>query len=107
MISYLVHYIDTIRLAANSYLFRRSDEGLTLETSAFYPLRWLVYVFNPVVNTNVVDVAADVAGCLWPVSLFPFCKVSKYCWWFMLNDKNRYISDLKTFYGVPCISVGK
>ena len=30
-----------------------SDEGLTLETSAFYPLRWLIYVFNPVVNTKL------------------------------------------------------
>ena len=30
---------------------RRSDEGLTLETSAF--LRWLIYVFNPVVNTKL------------------------------------------------------
>ena len=28
---------------------RRSDEGL--ETSAF--LRWLIYVFNPVVNTKL------------------------------------------------------
>ena len=24
-----------------------------LETSAFYPLRWLIYVFNPVVNTKL------------------------------------------------------
>ena len=30
-----------------------SDEGLTLETSAFYPLWWLIYVFNPVVNTKL------------------------------------------------------
>ena len=29
----------------------RSDEGLTLETSAFSPLWWLIYVFNSVVNT--------------------------------------------------------
>ena len=31
----------------------RSDEGLTLETSAFYPLRWLIYVFNSVVITKL------------------------------------------------------
>ena len=30
-----------------------SNEGLTLETSAFYSLRWLIYVFNPVVNTKL------------------------------------------------------
>ena len=31
----------------------RSDEGLTLETSAFLPLRWLIYAFNSVVNTKL------------------------------------------------------
>ena len=30
----------------------RSNEGLTLETSAFLPLRWLIYIFNPVVNNK-------------------------------------------------------
>ena len=30
-----------------------SDEGLTLETSAFYPLRWLIYIFNSVLNTKL------------------------------------------------------
>ena len=34
-------------------LCNRSDEGLTLETSAFCPLRWLIYVFNSVVNTKL------------------------------------------------------
>ena len=29
------------------------EEGVTLETSAFYPLRWLIYVFNSVVNTKL------------------------------------------------------
>ena len=29
----------------------RSNKGLTLETSAF--LRWLIYIFNPVVNTKL------------------------------------------------------
>ena len=31
----------------------RSDEGLTLETSAFFPLRWPIYVLNSVVNTKL------------------------------------------------------
>ena len=29
------------------------DEGLTLENSAFYPLRWPIYVFNSVFNTKL------------------------------------------------------
>ena len=33
-------------------LYNRSDEGLTLETSGFF-LRWLIYVFNSVVNTKL------------------------------------------------------
>ena len=38
----------------------RSDEGLTLETSAtlFYPLRWSVYIFNSVVNTKLPDLCS-------------------------------------------------
>ena len=32
------------------------EEGLTLETSAFYPLRWLIYVFNSVVNSKLTAI---------------------------------------------------
>ena len=35
------------------WVFDRSDEGLTLETSAFFPLRWPIYVLNSVVNTKL------------------------------------------------------
>ena len=41
----------------------RSDEGLTLEHQLFYPLRWLIYVFNPVVNTKLpANVMLDVSN---------------------------------------------
>ena len=30
-----------------------SNEGLMLETAAFYPLRWLISIFNSVVNTKL------------------------------------------------------
>ena len=44
----------------------RSDEGLTLETSAFfYPLRWLIYVFNPVVNTKLPTFLSSGVICRW------------------------------------------
>ena len=34
-------------------LHQSGGEGLTLETSAFYSLQWLIYVFNSVVNTKL------------------------------------------------------
>ena len=37
-----------------------SIEGLTLETSAFFPLRWLIYVFNSVVNTKLLGIPNSV-----------------------------------------------
>ena len=33
--------------------FFRSDEGLTLETSALYSLRWPIYIFNLVDTTKL------------------------------------------------------
>ena len=42
------------RLGSTShYVHIRSDEGLTLETSALYSLRWPIYIFNLVDTTKL------------------------------------------------------
>ena len=50
----------------------RSDEGLTLETSAFYPLRWLIYVFNPVVNTKLPAILSHRRSTTVSLETYPF-----------------------------------
>ena len=51
----------------------RLDEGLTLETSAFfYPLRWLIYVFNPVVNTKLPAILSHRRSTIVSLETYPF-----------------------------------
>ena len=43
----------------------RSDEGLTLETSAFrIPVRWSIYIINSVDKTKFMFDRCVIAGCL-------------------------------------------
>ena len=37
----------------------RSDEGLMLKHQLFYPLWWLIYIFNSVVNTKLPAILSD------------------------------------------------
>ena len=44
---------ETTPLLKTNYTLIRSDEGLTLETSALYSLRWPIYIFNLVDTTKL------------------------------------------------------
>ena len=47
-------FVDGFFLLRNYHIvIVRSDEGLTLETSALYPLRWPIYIFNLVDITKL------------------------------------------------------
>ena len=56
---YFVEVLELYRQSDTSserYIVRAihcSDEGLTSKRQLFYPLRWLIYVFNPVVNAKL------------------------------------------------------
>ena len=52
------------------YDIHRSDEGLTLETSAF--LRWLIYIFNPVVNTKLPAILSHRRSTTVSLETYPF-----------------------------------
>ena len=48
-----------------------SDEGLTLETSAFYSLRWPIYVFNSVVITELHAILSHRRSITFSLKIFP------------------------------------
>ena len=48
-----------------------SDKGLTLETSAFYSLRWPIYVFNSVVNTKLPAILSHRRSITVSLKIFP------------------------------------
>ena len=55
----------------------RSDEGLTLETSAFFTLlRWLIYVFNSVVNTKLPAILSHRRSTTVSLETYPFIQAS-------------------------------
>ena len=58
--------------AAAIYYANRSDEGLTLETSAFLPFWWLIYVFNPVVNTKLPAILSHRRSTTVSLETYPF-----------------------------------
>ena len=55
-------------------LTNRSDEGLTL----FYPLRWLIYVFNPVVNTKLPAILSHQRSTTVSLETYPFIHMYLY-----------------------------
>ena len=61
-------------------LHQSGGEVLTLETSAFYSLQWLIYVFNSVVKLNTKLPAILSRRCSTTVSLetSPFIHLSFY-----------------------------
>ena len=50
----------------------RSDEGLTLETSAFNSLRWPIHVFNSVVNTKLLAILSQRRSTTVSLETYPF-----------------------------------
>ena len=53
-------------------------EGLTLETSAFYSLQWLIYIFNSVVNTKLPAILSRRCSTTVSLETSPFIHSSFY-----------------------------
>ena len=53
-------------------------KGLTLETSAFYSLQWLIYVFNSVVNTKLPAILSRRCSTTVSLETSPFIHLSFY-----------------------------
>ena len=61
--------------AADSHVFIRSDEGLTLETSAFrISVRWPIYIINSVDKTKFLNI---LFGCHYERGLWR--RINKSC----------------------------
>ena len=61
-----------------SALHQSGGEGLTLETSAFYSLQWLIYVFNSVVNTKLPAILSRRCSTTVSLETSPFIHLSFY-----------------------------
>ena len=59
-------------------LHQSGGKGLTLETSAFYSLQWLIYVFNSVVNTKLPAVLSRRCSTTVSLETSPFIHLSFY-----------------------------
>ena len=59
-------------------LQQSGGEGLTLETSAFYSLQWLIYVFNSVVNTKLPAILSRRCSTTVSLETSPFIHLSFY-----------------------------
>ena len=46
-----------VKVSKETVVLRRNDEGLTLETSALYSLRWPIYIFNLVDITKLSEIS--------------------------------------------------
>ena len=59
-------------------LHQSGGKGLTLETSAFYSLQWLIYVFNSVVNTKLPAILSRRCSTTVSLETSPFIRLSLY-----------------------------
>ena len=59
-------------------LHQSGGKGLTLETSAFYSLKWLIYVFNSVVNTKLPAILSRRCSTTVSLETSPFIHLSFY-----------------------------
>ena len=59
-------------------LHQSGGKGLTLETSAFYSLQWLIYVFNSVVNTKLPAILSRRCSTTVSLETSPFIHLSFY-----------------------------
>ena len=59
-------------------LHQSGGKGLTLETSAFYSLQWLIYVFNSVVNTKLPAILSHRCSTTVSLETSPFIHLSFY-----------------------------
>ena len=76
------------------HLSDRSDEGLTLETSAFfYFLRWLIYVFNPVVNTKLPAILSHRRSTTVSLETYPLIHLSEYLFVILLPDCGSVLNN--------------